>query len=415
MNKKLGLAVAGAVLALSSAAQAGITIPAGDWTLDISGNVNAYYQNTRASGGDHGASGANVSGSIATGRDAAGDRVANGINTGLLPSWIGFTGKTRQNDLDVSFTISFQPAVSSNDTSGDGAFVATANAGDQILNRQTFVQFGDASWGSIKLGKDLGIFASDAILSDMTLLGVGSGSGLSGSPANTTNGGIGTGYMYASWKGQIAYTTPNWNGFQATVGLTNPNQGVNLAGLTNNQDRLGVEGKASYTWAGDVSGKAWAGFASYDVTTNGATPNNYSITAYDIGANVNVGNLGVTAYYYKGDGLGTTLFGNLGADSTGKKRESNGGYVQATYVIPTGTKLGVSYGVSKLDDTDNDRLAGTAIVESNRRWTVGAYHPLTKSLNLVAEYNDVRSELQNYRTEADAKSKNVSLGAILFF
>ena len=50
MNKKLGLAVAGAVLALSSAAQAGITIPAGDWTLDIGGNVNAYYTSTRLTG-----------------------------------------------------------------------------------------------------------------------------------------------------------------------------------------------------------------------------------------------------------------------------------------------------------------------------------------------------------------------------
>ena len=35
MNKKLGLAVAGALLAASASAQAGITIPAGDWTLDI--------------------------------------------------------------------------------------------------------------------------------------------------------------------------------------------------------------------------------------------------------------------------------------------------------------------------------------------------------------------------------------------
>jgi len=415
MNKKLGLAVAGAVLALSTTANAGIVIPAGDWTLDISGNVNAYYQNTRASGGNHGTTGANVAGSIATGNDAANDRVRNGINTGLLPAWIGFTGKTRQNDLDVSFTISFQPAVSANDISGDGAFVNTANAGDQILNRQTFLQFGDASWGSIKLGKDLGIFGSDAILSDMTLLGVGSGSGLSGSTANTTNGGIGTGYMYAAWKGQITYVTPNWNGFQGTIGLTNPNQGVNLAGLSNNQDRLGVEGKLSYTWAGDFSGKAWAGFASYDVTTDGPTPQNYSIQAYEIGANGNVGNVGVTAYYYKGNGLGTTLFGVNGADAAGKKRDSNGGYIQATYVIPTGTKLGASYGVSKLDDTNLDQTTTAALIESNRRWTIGAYHPLTKSLNLVAEYNDVRSEAQNYVNVEAAKSKNISLGAILFF
>jgi len=201
--------------------------------------------------------------------------------------------------------------------------------------------------------------------------------------------------------------------------MTNPNQGYDAAV---NQDRLGYEGKASYTWAGDVSGKVWAGFASYDVTAansssvTGASGKSWTATAYELGANANTGNLGVTAYYYKGTGVGTTLFGNLGVDSNGKKRDSNGGYLQATYVIPTGTKLGVSYGVSRLDDTAADRAAtGTELIETNRRWTVGAYHPLTKSLNLVAEYNDVRSELQNYNTDSDAKSKNVSLGAILFF
>jgi hypothetical protein len=43
-----------------------------------------------------------------------------------------------------------------------------------------------------------------------------------------------------------------------------------------------------------------------------------------------------------------------GFDTTGKKRDSDGGYVQATYVIPTGTKLGVSYGLSSLDDNAAD-------------------------------------------------------------
>jgi len=43
MNKNIKLAVAGAVLAMSaSAANAGIVIPAGEWTLDINGNVNAF-------------------------------------------------------------------------------------------------------------------------------------------------------------------------------------------------------------------------------------------------------------------------------------------------------------------------------------------------------------------------------------
>ena len=75
----------------------------------------------------------------------------------------------------------------------------------------------------MKLGKDLGIFAADAILNDMTLLGVGWC--VYTLVSQHTLGGIGTGYIYAAWKGQIAYTTPNMNGFQATVGITNPNQG----------------------------------------------------------------------------------------------------------------------------------------------------------------------------------------------
>jgi hypothetical protein len=49
-------------------------------------------------------------------------------------------------------------------------------------------------------------------------------------------------------------------------------------------------------------------------------------------------------------------------------------------------------------------------------WTVGAYHPLTKHLNLVAEYSKSERDVSN-RTIADAKAdaKTVSLGAILFF
>ena len=59
-------------------------------------------------------------------------------------------------------------------------------------------------------------------------------------------------------------------------------------------------------------------------------------------------------------------------------------------MIPTGTKLGVSYGISKLDDNAAD--AGKGLVEENNMLTVGAYHPLTKHLNLVAEYSNVESE-----------------------
>jgi predicted porin len=402
------------VLALSASANAGIIIPAGDWTMDINGNVNAFATWSDADK----TKGTAVTGSMAAARDADGESNSQDINTGLLPAWLGFTGTTRQNDVDVSFTISFQPNVSDNSAAGDNK---------TPLNRQAFITFGDKSWGSVKLGKDLGIFAGQAILNDMTLLGVGGGVSMV-SAAATSYGGIGTGYIYPAWKGQIAYTTPNMNGFQATIGITNPNQGAtgsnaSVASAATNlyQDRYGVEGQAMYSWTGDVAGKVWASFASYDVTGYADTgvTDSYTADVYDIGATITSGNAGLTAYYYNGDGAGTTVMLGNGAyanTTTDKfqKRDSDGGYVQATYVIPTGTKLGIAYGVSNLDDANaTDKAANGALIAKNERWTVGAYHPLTKHLNLVAEYNKIEAEGQNSANKNE--SDHFSLGAILFF
>ena len=170
------------------------------------------------------------------------------------------------------------------------------------------------------------------------------------------------------------------------------------------------EGKASYSFsANDVTGKVWVSGASYDITYNAAGAA-YTASAADIGANINAGNVGLTGYYYTGEGVGTTIFGQLGSTSAGNKRDSDGGYLQATYILPTKTKLGLAYGVSKLDAATGDTLA--TLVKENERMTLGLYHPLTKHLNLVAEYNNVESKSQ---TNVEAKTKNVSLGAILFF
>jgi len=398
MNKNIKLAVAGAVLAISaSAANAGIIIPAGEWTLDVNGNVNAFAIIGKAKDNN------SIVGGLANTKDTAGESNGQGINTGLLPAWLGFTGTTRQNDTDVSFTISMQPNVSDNAISGDVKVP---------LFRQSFITFGDKSWGSIKLGKDIGIFASNAILNDMTLLGVGAGAAMSG--GSTTLGGIGTGYIYAGWKGQVAYTTPNFNGFQATVGITNPNQGVTENGIAAatslNQDRFGLEGQASYSFAADnFNGKVWVGGASYKVKSTSAIE--YSATAADIGATVNAGNVGLTGYYYAGEGAGSYMFHSRGVSTTGQKRDSDGGYLQATYVLPTKTKVGLAYGVSKLDLASGESATSTLFKE-NERTTFGLYHPLTKHLNLVAEYNNVES-----KSHAGLKntSQTGSLGAILFF
>jgi predicted porin len=386
MNNKIKLAVAGAVLSAASVANAGIVIPAGDWTLDVNGNVNIFAEMSKADDSTQ------ATGGMATLIDSAGEDTKYSMGTGLLPAWLGFTGTTRQNDLDVSFTISIQP-----NTSGNGA---TGDTSTNMAARQAFITFGDASWGSIKMGKDLGVFGSDAIVGDITLLGVG---GLAAGGI-TTLGGIGSGYLYAGFRGQMMYTTPNMNGLQITAGITNPDQGQSAAGLANYDDRFGLEGKAVYSF---TNGKVWAGLSSYEVAS---TDGDYDATAQEIGANFNVGNLGLTAYYYTGEGNGDGLGLNRLAQNN-SDRDQDGGYVQATYVIPSGTKLGVAAATSSQDLGGSDS-AGDAVFDSNDRWTVGAYHPLTKHLNLVAEYNDIES---SDHAGTKAESQHMALGAILFF
>jgi predicted porin len=399
MNNQIKLAVAAALLAAASSANAGIVIPAGDWTLDISGVVNAYYTSTKVSGSA-------VGSGIALGNNGT----TSNITTGLLPNVLSFSGKTRQNDLDVAFTIAMNPGSSTTGALQQGA---------KQENRQAFMTIGDASWGSVKLGKDLGIFASDAILNDMTLLGVGAGAG--GLAGNTTTlGRIGSGYIYADWKSQIAYTSPNWNGFSFTAGVTQGwnaqdafANGTSAVSARRGGDEPAFEGKASYAWAGDVSGKVWVSGFTQNVNSFTGLPavKPARANAMDIGANVNLAGFGLTGYYYTSEGVGTTGVLDSGYALNGGRRDSDGGYVQATYTIPNvATKLGVSWGISKLDLASGE--AASSLVKENEMWTVGAYHPLTKHVNLVAEYSDVTAKAHN---NLEGKAKTASVGAILFF
>ena len=440
--------VAGAILATASVANAGIIIPAGDWTVDVSGNVNMYTTWAKAKG-----TAVIQGGAVGLPQAGGTNGSQNSFSNGLLPNFLSIGGSTRQNDLDVSFTISLQPGSTAynalNGGTGGTGGMNTGNGG--INNRQAFITFGDKSWGSVKIGKDLGIFASDAILSDMTLLGVGApvAGGAGGNyGGNTTLGRIGYGYMYADWKPQISYTTPNYNGLQATVGISqafesNSWAATPLAGVqetlksTGKNANVAYEGKASYSFAAnDVTGKVWVsglaqrvGNMSNRLTTtiagvsaaaaNGTEYNTADPMAYagDIGATVNVAGFGLTGYYFSGTGIGITgqMNNGYGISNAAARglvaRDSDGGYVQATYVLPTKTKLGVSWGQSNLDRADNEQ-AGDTLIKSNEMWVAMVMHPLTKHLNLVAEYSN--SESQN-QVNAKNQTNAGSLGAILFF
>ena len=103
-----------------------------------------------------------------------------------------------------------------------------------------------------------------------------------------------------------------------------------------------------------------------------------------------------------------------GYDTNRAKRDSDGGYVQALYSLPTKTKVGISWGESFLDLASGEAASTNKLVNVNEMTTIGAYHPLTKHLNLVAEYSNIKSD--SHAVGNPQNRSNVgSLGAILFF
>ncbi len=417
-HRKISLAAAVALaLGSASAAHAEIGFKAGAWDLSFSGNVNGFATwnscDTKA---------VTVQGGLACNNGPGGGK-EQAIESGLLPSALVFGAKSRQAGLDIGVTIGFYPGISSTATGKRGIGRSDIDA------RQNFLTFGDKSWGTVKVGRDIGLFGSDAILSDMTLLGVGSGAGAIGG-GNTTLGRIGVGYIYTDWIPQITYSSPNYGGFQYAAGVF---QGLDVFAFSGNANSAaltqhetpGLQAKASYEWGGQISGKAWVGGLTQKVKARAGDataaavliPAGSSVSgqAFDIGAKVNSGGLEGVLYAYTGDGVGTTAIGFDAASFAGgtlEKRKSKGWYAQGTYKMGK-WKPGISYGESKLDLASNESVGTNRnLVKKNKSLVLGMYYSLTPSLNLVAEY--IPTTAQNQAGD-EVKDKAIALGAILFF
>jgi len=102
---------------------------------------------------------------------------------------------TTQDGLDLSANFGFYPGLNNNDP---GAFNANSGGSPVDLGtagldvRQVFATVGNKDIGTFKVGRDLGLFGSDAILNDATLSSVGS-TGSNANPAHTSLGRIGVG------------------------------------------------------------------------------------------------------------------------------------------------------------------------------------------------------------------------------
>jgi predicted porin len=374
------LAVAG-----TQGAQA-VDFKAGDWNVALGGIVNAYYTQVSCSG--------DAVGGLALGGKGLGCGGENNrttIGNGLLPNGLVTSATSRQGDYDVKALIGIYNA-----TATDSAIAA--NSGVDV--RQAYFTFGNADMGTIKLGRDNGIFGS-VIFADMTLIGAGA-------PVQATQRGrvtlghIGAGYSYVGYYGQIAYSAPkSASGIGFDVALLSPVADTPLltAPAYSSKTSPQVQAQVSYAAGGF---KGWLGAKSqkFGATAPGAP--DFTMSGVEVGASYQAGPVGVVANFQGGKGLGIL------SDADQGDNKSKAYFVQATYKATDKLKVGLSYGISRNDDNK----VGTGGLKSNANLTAGAYYSLNSVITLVGEIGQTRSK---GFAGGEGKMNGVSLGGIIFF
>lgn len=380
------LATAAAIAAALAATQAGaVELNAGDWTVDVGGIVNAYTTGVTCSGDT-------VGGPALGGRalGCSGQSSKTTIGNGLLPSGLITKFKTSQEGLEIGGAIGIMVHAATG--SGIGA-----NSGVDV--RQAYFTIGTPEAGTLKLGRDYGVFGANAILGDMTLLGAGA-------PVQATQRGrvtlghIGAGYTYLGTYGQMTYTSPVvGGGFTFTGALVSPVD----AGLYASQ--AGPQYQTQLAWAGGGF-KAWIGAKMQHFADAGAGTGGFAETAGEIGASFTSGPFGLLANYQEGKGIGILSDGDEGPI------KGRNYFVQGTFKLNDKLKFGLNYGESRNKDDSARNALLNASFKSNNNVTAGLYYSLTKSITLAGELGDTRSKDYLGHT---AKMFGGSFGGIIFF
>jgi hypothetical protein len=428
---------------------AGLTMKVGDVDLNVSGIVNAFYTFSSA---DSSTPQHVVAGGLT---DASGFD-SSSVRNGLLPGAIIVSASTTQDGIDLTAVFGAYPGINSSsvgalNANNGGNATALGTAG--IDFRKTYITAGTAQFGTVKLGRDIGLFGQDAILNDQTLLGVGATGG-NADPGNTSLGRIGYGYIYADFMPQITYISPIFAGFQGSVGIFQPLNAFDFAGdytancytlfpcggslpysgVSNEHSSPMFQGRLTYDYKADAwSAHAWGGFVAQSLDgiaqPNGGTKSKTGVGG-EVGATVTVGPVGVTGYYYRGSGVGTTALFFDAIAPNGQLRDSEGGYLQGFWKPIPKLKLVGSYGWSSLYLADGEAAydsytyynfptntyltanPASGLVRRNESETAGAYYSWTNWLTLVGEYTHTDSKSHGPNSST---ANSVSAGAILFY
>jgi hypothetical protein len=365
----------GLVVGAASAAEAQLTMQMSNgWSFTFAGNVNSFIYYTKS----------NTSGTTVTpGGLVPGGGIVNAtrITVGLLPAFAVFDAKGKEGNTDLGVHFGFAPSVQCGVGVND-CF------GTTIDMRQVYLTFG-GSWGQFEVGRDLGLYGRQNILTDQTLFGVG-GSG-AGAPSggfndqggSTTLGRIGYGYVYPQFRAQITYSTPAGKPSQLSIGVF---EAASVGDYLYTQIPR-VEAELTFSQSGF---KGWVGGTAQS-TKNGPSGTTTSMAAWggSAGLRYEKPTFSITGSGYYGKGIGATFFGQGGSSDVGggsdDARKSFGYIGQLTFTPPNSkATIAGSYGSSYLKASDNDPVD---FKTENTLISGGIYYQATKSLKAVGEFD----------------------------
>ena len=381
------LILLGTLSALGTQAAHAVDIKAGDWNVGVGGIVNAYYTTVSCSGASVGGL---ALGDKGIGCGGQGDRTT--IGNGLLPNALIASASSRQGDYDVKALIGIYNTTATDSAIGQNSVVDV---------RQAFFTFGNADIGTVKLGRDYGIFGANAILTDMTLLGAGA-------PVQATQRGrvtlghIGAGYSYLGNYGQMVWSAPkSSSGVGIELGLMSPVADTPILAASQYSAKSSPQVQAQLTFAHDGF-KGWLGAKTQKFSSATAGVADLTMRGVEVGGAFTAGGASVLANVQVGKALGIL------SDADQGDTKSKNYLLQATFKTTDKLKLGLSYGLSENDDN----TAGTGGLKSNANLTAGAYYALNSVITLVGEAGQTRSKSFG---GAATRMNGVSLGGIIFF
>jgi hypothetical protein len=393
----------------------GIGVHIGPVDVSVSGEVNAFYVHDRVD---------NSSAAIAGGLASVGATNSSAVRSGLLPGNFSIMLNTEQKGYDIAVTFGLYPGLNSVSQVGGansaGSPQALGTAG--IDFRQEFITVGNSRMGTFKAGRDIGLFGAEAILNDLTLLGVGSTGGGNIAPSNTSFGRIGVGYIYCDFLPQLTYISPSFAGLQGSLGIFTPLNAVNFSGVSGTltgHDQPQFQAKLTYTLPAGTLGRAkaklWTNGITQKLESNAAADalrvgHSLQVSGVDYGGKLTWGGADLVAYGYNGYGIGTTGLFFDAASATGAKRDSHGYYFQGAYTFRGKLTLAASYGLSRLDLAPGE--VDSALVKNNASEVGAVRYKLTDWLSLVAEYTHTGSKSQG---GTSTSSDSVAPGSFLFF